>query len=304
MSADGAVDATSTLSERVAIVTGANSGIGFETARGLALRGARVVLACRDPRRGEAACESIRTGLPDALVEARRLDLGSLESVAQFSEGFLAASDRLDLLVCNAGVMVVPYGTTEDGFEMHFGVNHLGHFALAGLLIDRLLASAGSRVVVVTSVAYRYGQLDFRNLHFEGGRRYAPFRAYARSKLANLLFAQELQQRLAGTGTIAVAAHPGGVATGLGRRMTERHIYRRFLPLFERVSQSASEGARSVLRAATGPDASGGELFGPGGFLGMRGEPVVVGKVQDVADVADAPRLWEISEELTGVRFP
>jgi len=288
---------------KVAVVTGANSGIGLETARGLAHRGATTVLACRDPKRGDAACDSIRAEAPNALVETRRLDLASLESVAQFSEGFLSAFDRLDLLVCNAGVMVVPYGTTEDGFEMHFGVNHLGHFALTGQLIGLLLATGGSRVVAVTSAAYRFGHLDFGNLLFESGRGYAPFRAYVRSKLANLLFTQELHRRLVGKGAISVAAHPGGVATGLGRRMTERRVYRRLLPLLELLSQSAAEGAQSVLRAATDPEASGGELFAPGGFLGMRGAPRAVGWVRDVLDEKQPRRLWEISEALTGVRF-
>jgi NAD(P)-dependent dehydrogenase (short-subunit alcohol dehydrogenase family) len=171
------------------------------------------------------------------------------------------------------------------------------------LLIDRLLRSPGSRVVTVTSAAYRYGRLDFRNLNPREGNGYSAFRAYARSKRANFLFAQELQRRLLATETISVAAHPGGAATDLGRRATERRIYRVCLPLFERLSQSADEGARSVLRAATCPDLIGGELIAPGGFLGMRGWPVVKTVEESGMDAVTAKRLWAASEELTGIRF-
>ena len=291
------------LSGRIAIVTGASSGIGLETARRLAGKGARVVLACRDEPRARAAIRSIRTEIPGADAEFLLLDLGSLRSVRGFAEAFRARFDRLDILVNNAGVMLVPHGRTEDGFETHAGTNHLGHFALTGLLIDRLLGSPGSRVVTVTSAAHRYGRLDLGNLMFEDGQSYAPFRAYARSKRANLLFAQDLQRRLRETATISVAAHPGGAATDLGRRATERRIYRALLPVFERLSQSAAEAARSVLRAATDPTAEGGELFGPGGRLGMRGAPAVLRPGLTEKDETIARRLWSLSEDLTGVRY-
>jgi len=292
------------LSGIVAIVTGANSGMGWEVSRALAWKNAAVVLACRDEDRGRAASESIRSGIPKARVEVVALDLASLASVRRFAEAFLDSHDRLDVLVNNAGVLLAPYDTTEDGFERHFGINHLGHFALTGLLMDRLLATSASRIVVVSSRGHGMGRIDFANLTFEGGKGYSAARAYARSKLANLLFTYELQRRLVGADTIAVAAHPGGAATDLGRRMRDRRCYRAILPLLEWLSQSAAEGARPILRAATDPDAAGGQYFGPGGLLGMRGAPVVVRSHPRSHDSVVARRLWDVSEELTGVRFP
>jgi len=291
------------LTGRIAIVTGANSGIGFETAKEFARKGAETVLACRDVSRARAALEAIQMEIPWARVELMDLDLASLSSVRRFAKAVRATHERLEILVNNAGVMVTPYGATEDGFEQQFGINHLGHFSLTGLLIDRLLASPGSRVVTVTSAAHRYGRMDFENLMFEGGSGYSPFRAYARSKLANLLFTYELERRLAGTETIAVAAHPGGTATNLGRRMIERPLYRTLLPFFEWLSQSPAKGALPSLRAATDPKAMGGQFYGPGGLLGMRGAPVVVQPSPSATDEAVARRLWKVSEEHTDVRF-
>jgi len=292
------------LSGKVSVVTGANSGVGFETARGLARKGVHTILACRDRVRAEAARHRVMAEIPDASCEVMLLDLASLDSVRRFAREFGVSHDRLDILVNNAGVMLVPYDTTRDGFEMHLGANHLGHFALTGLLIDRLLASPGSRVVTVTSAAHRYGRMDFENLMFEGGSGYSPFRAYARSKLANLLFGYELQRRLVGSDSRALAAHPGGTATNLGRRMTERPLYRTLLPFFEWLSQSPAQGALPSLRAATDPKAMGGQFYGPRGLLGMRGAPVVVQPSPSATDEAVARRLWKVSEELTDVRFP
>jgi NAD(P)-dependent dehydrogenase (short-subunit alcohol dehydrogenase family) len=298
------VDDIPDLTGRVAIVTGANSGIGLETSRELARNGAWLVLACRDSTRGEAAARDIVTGVPGAQVEILPLDLACLDSIRRFTQAFAGHFDRLDLLVNNGGVMVAPYGKTEDGFEQHFGVNHLGHFALTGQLIELVLATPGSRVVTVTSAASRYQSLDFDNLMFAGGHGYSPFRAYARSKLANLQFTRELNRRLAGSDSIAVAAHPGGAATGLGRRMGERPLYRAILPVLAWMSQSAAGAARSVLRAATDPDAVGGQLYGPGGLLGMKGAPVVMPLSSRPEDKLAARRLWEISEQLTDVHYP
>jgi NAD(P)-dependent dehydrogenase (short-subunit alcohol dehydrogenase family) len=291
------------LSGRVAIVTGANSGMGLEIARELARKNASVVLACRDNDRGSAASGSIRSGIPEARVKVAPLDLASLASVRRFADVFRGRHDRLDVLVNNAGVLLAPYGTTEDGFELHFGINHLGHFALTGLLMDRLLATRASRIVTVSSRGHATGRIDFANLTGEDDRRYSAARAYGRSKLANLLFTYELHRRLAGTDTTAVAAHPGGAATDLGRRMGDRRFYRAILPVLEWLSQSAAEGARPILRAATDPDAEGGEYYGPGGFLGMRGRPVVVRSHRRSYDEDVARRLWAVSEELTGVRY-
>jgi len=291
------------LSGRAAIVTGASSGMGLETSRELARRGAVVVLACRDARRGEAAIESVRSGIPDARVSVQALDLASLASVGRFAAAFRDRHDRLDLLILNAGVLLAPHDRTEDGFELHFGINHLGHFALTGLLIDRLLGTSGSRVVTVSSLAHARGRIDFAAAIDGTAERYAAARAYARSKLANLLFSYELQRRLRGTAVISVAAHPGGAATSLGRRMTDRPGYRLFLPLLEWLSQSAAQGARPILRAATDPNAAGGEYYGPAGRLGMRGHPVTVPSSSCSHDLGAAARLWELSETLTGVRF-
>lgn len=294
------------LSGRVAIVTGANSGMGLEVSRELARKNAAVVLACRDDDRGRAASESIRSGVPGARVEVMALDLASLASVRRFAEAFREGHQQLDVLINNAGVLLAPYDTTEDGFERHFGINHLGHFALTGLLMDRLLATSASRIVTVSSRGHGMGRIDFTNLMYEDGKGYSAMRAYARSKLANLLFAYELQRRLVGadTITIAVAAHPGGAATDLGRRMGDRRFYRAILPLLEWLSQSAAAGARPILRAATDPDVAGGQYYGPSGFLGMRGAPVVVRSHPRSHDLVVARRLWDVSEELTGVRFP
>lgn len=291
------------LSGSVAVVTGANSGIGLEVTRELARKNAKVVLACRSIDRGDVAAESIRSEIPAARVEVMGVDLGHLASIGRFAERFKGDHDRLDLLINNAGLLLAPYGKTKDGFELHFGINHLGHFALTGRLIDRLLATAASRIVTVSSRGHVWGRIDLANLTREDGRRYSAARAYGRSKLANLLFSYELQRRLADTDTIAVAAHPGGAATNLGRRMGDRRFYEVILPLLQRLSQSAAAGARPILRAATDPEATGGTYYGPSGFLGMRGDPVVVQSNRRSHDVNIARELWAVSEELTDVRF-
>jgi len=304
MSRTWAVDDIPDLSGKVAIVTGANSGMGLETARELARKNATVVLACRSRERGGRAIESLRAGIPAARAELMQLDLASLASVRAFARGFRASHDRLDILVNNAGVLLAPHSTTEDGFERHFGVNHLGHFALTGLLIDRLLATDPSRIVTVSSRGCAGGGVDFAKLTEDRRETYSAPRAYGRSKLANLLFTHELQRRLEGRGTIAVAAHPGGAATDLGRHMSDHRAYRAILPLLTWLSQTPAEGARPILRAATDPDATGGQFYGPRGRLGMRGSPVVVQSPPHSHDESLARRLWEVSEELTGVRFP
>ena len=291
------------LSGRTAVVTGANSGIGLEVARELARRGARIVLACRDVVRAKAAGKSIRSDIADAQLEAIPIDLANLGSVRAFSGQCADRFDRLDILVNSAGVMLAPHGLTADGFEIHLGTNHLGHFALAGLLIEQLLATRASRIVTVTSAAYLYGQLDPAALATGREEATSPFRAYARSKLANLLFAQELNRRLERTGSLSVAAHPGGAATGLGRRATEHPSYRRLLPLLEWISQSAHQAAQSVLLAATSERLNGGELIGPDGLLGLKGRPSILRVRGQAADPGLACRLWQISERLTGVRY-
>lgn len=292
-------------SGRTAVVTGGNTGLGSRTAAALAERGARVVLAVRDTDKGARAAEGIIARNPGADVRVQRLDLASLASVRTAAEELRAAHERIDLLVNNAGVMWTPRSTTADGFELQFGTNHLGHFALTGLLLDRLLAAPGSRVVTVSSEAHRFGaSIDFGNLDFERG--YTRNAAYARSKLANLLFAYELQRRLAegGHGTVSVAAHPGGSTTELSRDfpLPARVLFDGiFVPL---LGQSPEDGALPTLRAATDPGARGGEFYGPGGITGMRGRPRAVRSSAKSYDRAVQLRLWQVSEDLTGVSYP
>lgn len=282
---------------RTAIVTGANTGIGFETAAALAAKNASVVLACRNRQKAEDAIEKIRERTPDARLEFIELDLASLDSVARFADAYRAAHDGLDLLINNAGVMIPPLGRTEDGFELQFGCNHLGHFALTGRLVDLLEATPGARVVNVSSMAHRYGAMDFDNLNAENG--YEKMPAYGQSKLANLLFTFELQRRLAQSGStiLATAAHPGWTGTDLQRhsRIIElaNHLF----------AQSPPMGALPTLRAATDPEAQGGDYYGPKGFYEMRGYPTKVGTTPAAKNELDARRLWKVSEELTGVAF-
>jgi NAD(P)-dependent dehydrogenase (short-subunit alcohol dehydrogenase family) len=291
---------------KVALITGANSGIGLEAARVLAERGARVVLACRSDDKAARALDEIRAARPQGEVEALRLDLASLVSVREAALRLQARHDRLDLLINNAGIMAVPAGRTAEGFELQFGTNHLGHFALTGLLLERLLATPDSRVVTISSGGHRMGSIDFQDLNWERG--YGRWRAYGRSKLANLLFTNELQRRLESSGskTIAVAAHPGGSATNLGRRAPNEPrawVERVLRPISSLLAQSAAMGALPTLRAATDPDVVGGEYYGPNGPGEFRGLPVRVSSNRASRDPELATRLWTVSEELTGVRY-
>lgn len=289
---------------RTVIVTGANTGIGYHTARELAVRGAAVILACRSLERGEAAAAAIRAEGAAGEVEAQKLDLGDLASVRAFAALFLARGHALDLLINNAGIMMTPHGETEDGFEQQLGVNHLGHFALTGLLLGALRAADEARVVNVSSNAHRFGRMDFADLMFDDGG-YSPARAYGRSKLANLLFTRELQRRFeaGGQDTIAVAAHPGFAATELTRHLERRWTVRLLLPFLSCVAQSAEMGALPTLRAAVDPDAEGGDYFGPRGLMEQRGHPVRVETSAAARDPGAARRLCEVSEGLTGVTY-
>lgn len=291
-------------SGRLAVVTGANSGLGLVTARELARRGARVVLACRSEARGSAALERLRAEVPGAAAEVRPLDLGDLGSVRRFADAL--SCDRIDLLVNNAGVMALPRGTTADGFETQFGVNHLGHFALTGLLLPALLAAPGARVVTVSSMMHAMAGIDPRDLDSE--RRYRRWTAYARSKSANLLFTHELARRCAAHGAdlTAVAAHPGYAATNLqtagplaeGRRTAERvaRLGNRI------VAQSAESGARPVLYAATAPGVRPDAFVGPS-FAMWRGAPARSWRAPWTLDDTRGERLWAASEALTGVTY-
>jgi NAD(P)-dependent dehydrogenase (short-subunit alcohol dehydrogenase family) len=282
---------------RTAIVTGANTGLGFETAKALASKGAHVVLAVRNLDKGRAAADLIgaRTGGDVAIQE---LDLTSLDSIRAAADQLRSEYDTIDLLINNAGVMMTPKSTTSDGFELQFGTNHLGHFAFTGLLLDRVLAAPGSRVVTVSSIGHRLGRIPFDDLQSE--KSYSRTGAYGQSKLANLLFTYELQRQLKGTNTIAVAAHPGSSSSELGRNVPA-WVQLVFAPL---TLQGADMGALPTLRAATDPSVLGGQYYGPGGILEMRGYPKVVASNDRSHEVAAQRRLWTISEELTSVTYP
>ncbi|AUX29278.1 MULTISPECIES: oxidoreductase [Sorangium] len=288
---------------RVAVITGGNTGIGLETARALAERGATVVLACRDMERAGAAVAQIEARAPGAAVRAVRLDLGSLASVREAAGELRAAYDRIDLLVNNAGVLSFKREVTADGFELQLGVNHLGHFALTGLLLDRLRGVPGSRIVTVASIAHRQGDMDFDDLQWE--RAFRGFPAYGRSKLANLLFTYELQRRLAAAGakTIALAAHPGGSNTSIVRGAPG--WMRALSKIAERLQlgQSVPMAALASLRCAVDPGARGGEYYGPPGRFGMTGFPARLESSARSRDEVAQRRLWEESERLTGVTY-
>ena len=283
---------------RVAIVTGANTGLGFETARMLAARGATVVLAVRNTEKGRQAAARM-TG--DVSVQA--LDLTSLDSIRSAAADLRAAHPRIDLLINNAGVMYTPRQTTAEGFELQFGTNHLGHFALTGLLLDRLLPVPGSRVVTVSSTGHRIrAAIHFDDLQWE--RSYGRAAAYGQSKLANLMFTYELQRRLAPHGTtIAVAAHPGMSNTDLIRN-TPTALRLPVTWLAPLISQKPEMGALPTLRAATDPTVVGGQYYGPGNRGEVQGYPKLVTSSPDSHDQAVQQRLWTVSEELTGVTFP
>ena len=288
-------------SGRTAVVTGANSGIGLVTALELARAGAIVVLACRNVRKGAAAVKEIREAAPSAQVEVQELDVSSLDSVRRFVDALDV--DELDLLVNNAGIMWMPQGRTDDGFELHFGTNHLGHFALTGLLLDRLNRTEAPRVVTVSSNEHKRGHINFDDLQLE--RRYDPRKGYRQSKLANAAFGLELDRRLrtAGSPIKSVLAHPGYTATNLqvkgqtGAMKVMMNVGNRL------VGQSAELGALPTLYAATAPDVEGGQYFGPDRFREYRGYPTLVQVKPEGRDAEVGRRLWSVSEELTGVTY-
>jgi NAD(P)-dependent dehydrogenase (short-subunit alcohol dehydrogenase family) len=301
------------LTGRTAVVTGANSGLGLATTLALAAHGAHVVMACRSEERATAAMVTVRERVPDASLAFVPLDLADLSSVRDAashvvdSTGRAEGAGRIDLLINNAGVMALPKRQTADGFEMQFGTNHLGHFAFTGLVLDAVRATPGSRVVTVASNAHKIGRIDFDDLM--GARRYRKWKAYGQAKLANLLFAYELQHRLAASGadTISVAAHPGYANTELqlrGPQMQGSSFTERVMDWANgRVAQSAEMGALPTLYAATADDVHGGDYVGPDGWLEQKGHPVKVPSNARSHDTGVARRLWSVSEELTGVRY-
>jgi NAD(P)-dependent dehydrogenase (short-subunit alcohol dehydrogenase family) len=283
---------------RLAIVTGANIGLGFDTALALAGTGCTVVLACRNMEKARKAQLEILKSYPKARIECLSLDLNSQKSVRAFVAAFTEKYDKLDLLINNAGIMMPPFSLSEDGFESQLAANYLGHFALTGLLLPLLTRTPNSRIVSLSSLAHNWGGIRFHDLNFARG--YSKRAAYGQSKLACLMFAYELNRRLRETGskTLSVAAHPGVAATNLAQ-----HFPRYMSALFPLVGQSAANGALPTLYAALGDDIEGGDYCGPRSLQQMRGAPVKVGSNKASRDEAAAARLWDLSEQLTGVRY-
>ena len=292
------------LTGNVAIVTGANSGLGKETTRALLAAGAHVVMASRNAQKAQVAAEELRAELGNVSVETMLLDLADLESIRHFSEQFHEKHDRLDFLINNAGIMMTDAQLTIDGFESQLGTNHLGHFALTGRLVDLISATSGARVVTLSSLAHRWGFMEFGNLMFQNGS-YTPRAAYGRSKLANLLFTYELQRRFEATGidAVSVAAHPGTAGTGLADHLLNRWYLKPLKSLVFLGIQTPRQGARPTLRAATDPSAAGGDFFGPSGYREYRGAPQRVESNPASHSLVDATKLWNESERLTGVNY-
>lgn len=293
------------LTGRIILVTGGNSGLGYESVKAFAGKGAEVVLASRSLEKGEEAKNDIKKTYPEGKIRVMKLDLSDLASVSSFATTFKQNYGHLDVLLNNAGIMMTPYFTTKDGFEGQTGTNHLGHFALTGLLMDLLLKNKGARVVNVSSGAHKRGTMDFTNLLFENGRDYSPMKAYGRSKLANLLFTYELQRKLeaANADLISVAAHPGVATTNLARYVEGKFLFKILSPLFKLMAQDQAMGALPQIRASVDPEVIGGTYYGPDGKNEYKGYPVVVPSNEASHNLQDAAKLWEESEKLTGISF-
>ena len=293
---------------KVAIVTGANSGLGYFTTQELARRGAVIVMACRNQQKAKAAMILIHKEVPKARLHFIKLDLASLKSIKSFAKEFKQAFEQLDILCNNAGIMAIPYSKTADGFEMQFGTNHLGHFALTALLIDVLMKTPKSRIVNVSSIAHHFGKMNFEDLNSE--KSYAKWAAYGQSKLANILFTLELQKRLTevGSKTLCIASHPGYASTNLqsvGPKMENSKIGEKFNAWANKMfAQSAEMGALPTLYAATHSPILGGNLYGPNKFWNSRGYPVLNQIAKQGRKPADGKQLWKMSEEMTKIKFP
>lgn len=293
------------LTGKTIIVTGGNSGIGFESVKAFAERGAEVIMASRSLKKGEEAKEKILKSKLKGKILVLQLDLGDLSSIKTFASTVRQRFNRLDILLNNAGIMMSPYFKTKDGFEGQIGINHLGHFALTGELIKLIIKTPDSRIVNVSSGAHKRGEMDFDNFLFENEKDYSPTKAYGRSKLSNLLFTYELQRKLEenSKNTIAVAAHPGLARTNLGRYMFKNILVKLMTPIYLLISQTQEMGALPLIRAATDPDVKGGDYYGPGGNREMKGYPVKVESNEASHNQEDARKLWELSEKYTGISY-
>ncbi len=287
---------------KIALVTGANAGLGYETAKALAGKQFKVILACRNEQKGRKAMEEIKREHPKADLEFLKLDLSHMDKVREAATDFLGRFQQLNLLINNAGVMMPPYTVTPDGFELQLATNHLGHFLLTGLLLDTVLATPDSRIVSLSSLAHQQGKIHFEDLQSE--KKYSKMGAYAQSKLACLMYAYELQRRLEAHGhqTISVAAHPGIATTELARHFpTFLKIIAPALALF--IAQSPKAGAEPTLYAALGSDIEGGDYTGPNSSREFKGRATKVGSTALSKEAGVAKRLWEVSEELSGLKY-
>ena len=293
------------LKGKTIIVTGGNSGLGFEAVKAYARKNATVIMACRSVSKGEIARQQILDITSKSHIVVMELDLTDLKSIQQFSNKFKESFTSLDILLNNAGIMMVPYGLTKDGFENQLGTNHLGHFALTGLLMDVLKSTPNSRVVNVSSMAHKQGVMDYSNLLYNKGDGYSPLKAYGRSKLSNLLFTYELQRYFDANkiDCIAVAAHPGVSDTNLFVHAAPKWVMAVLRPLFLFMVQPAAMGVLPELRASVDKNVKGGEYYGPDGKREMKGYPVVVQSIPASHDKDSARKLWEMSEKLTAVVY-
>ncbi|MCK5050452.1 MAG: SDR family NAD(P)-dependent oxidoreductase [Candidatus Cloacimonetes bacterium] len=293
------------LTEKVIIVTGGNSGLGYESVKAFAEKGAEVILTSRSVKKGEAAKKEI--GKVKGKIEVMQLDLQDFASIEQFAEQFQQKHSRLDVLLNNAGIMQTPYFKTKDGLEGQMGVNHFGHYKLTGLLMDLIKTTPKSRVVSMSSAGHKYKQakMDFDNLLFENGKDYTPMKGYCRSKLANLLFIYELDRMFKENNidSIAVAAHPGGANTNLGQHVEDKLMWKIMLRFFSFLVQEPPQGALPEIRACVDENVNGAEYYGPDGLMEMKGNPEIVKSSKDSHNKEYARKLWEISEKLTGINY-
>lgn len=295
----------SSLKGKVIIVTGGNSGLGYESVKAFAEKGAEVIMACRSLEKGAKAKAELDHGYPSAKIIVKQLDLMDLSSIMEFAKDINKSYDQIDVLLNNAGIMMTPYQFTKDGFESQFGTNHLGHFALTGLLFDLIVKTPDSRIVNVSSLAHKKGKIHFDDLLFDDGKSYDPMESYRQSKMANLLFTYELQRRLekAGSKTITAAAHPGVSITNLANHLEGKLMYKVFMLFSGFITHPPSQGALPQIRASVDPEVQGGTYYGPDRMGEMKGDPVLVESTKPSHDPDDAKRLWEISEQMTGVKF-
>lgn len=284
-------------SGKTIIITGANSGIGFEAARAFAMKNATTILGCRSLKKGNEAYSLIQKEFPQAHLDLIQLDLADIGSIRQFSDIFKNRYNHLDILINNAGVMTPPYGKTRQGFELQIGINHLGHFALTGMLMESILKTKGSRIVTMSSLTHSIGKIDFNDLHFE--KKYRPFKAYSQSKLANLIFALELQRKLdsVGTDVLSLAAHPGWSGTNILRKEGILKYFNKLLGM------KPEQGALPLIFASVADEVVGGSYYGPGGFKEMRGFPSLSRIAPGATNNKVAKKLWEESEKLSGIKY-